>query len=265
MRSTSLFVFFALLLLAIVACKPYFGHNVSPADTLRVNPFNSAEARADITGFVTLCDEFGVPKPKSDSMIVSLEGPNTAFPVRTRPEGRFVIANAFAGKYNVSYNKPNYGNYKYIGITHSASGGLPTLVSPVTIWEMSKTRPSNLTVAISGLNLTFSGVSEPIQLAGTAVEQQRRLRLFFGRDQTVSHFNYVTTLDQTVIPPGGTGAFMAKLLADDLLAFKPGERVYVIAYGITAIENAYEDPDTKRKVYTGINPKPSNVVSFVLP
>jgi hypothetical protein len=265
MRSASLFVFFSLLLVAIVACKPYFGQNVSPADTLQVNPVNSIEARADITGFVTLYDEFGVPKPKSDSMIVSLEGLKTAFPVRTRPEGRFVIANAFAGKYNLSYNKPNYGNYKLIGITHSAGGGLPTLVEPVTIWEMAKTRPSNLTVAVSDFNLTFSGVSEPIQPAGTVVEQQRRLRLFFGRDEKVSHLNYVTTLDQIVIPPGGTGAFTAKLPADDLLAFKPGERVYVIAYGITATENAYEDPDTKRKVYTGINPKPSNVVSFVLP
>jgi hypothetical protein len=265
MRSTSLLVLFSLLLLAVVACKPYFGHNVSPADTLQVNSSTSAEARADITGFVTLCDEFGVPKPKSDSMIVSLEGLKTAFPVRTRPEGRFVIANAFAGKYNVSYNKPNYGNYKQMGITHNASGGLSTLVSPVAIWERAKTSPSNLTVAISGLNLTFSGVSEPIQPAGTRLEQQRRLRLFLGRDQSVSHLNYVMALDQITIPPGGTGAFMAKLLADDLLAFKPGERVYSIAYGITVTENAYEDPDTKRKVYTGINPRPSNVVSFVLP
>ncbi|MDB5240160.1 MAG: hypothetical protein JWP57_785 [Spirosoma sp.] len=265
MRFTSLFVFFTLLLMAMGACQTYFGHEVSPADTLQANPSTSAEARADITGFVTLCDEFGVPKPKSDSMVVSLEGLKTAFPVRTRPEGRFVIANAFAGKYNLSYSKPNYGNYKQTGIMHSASGGLPTLVSSVSIWEMAKTRPSNLTVAISGLTLTFSGVSEPIQPAGTVVEQQRRLRLFLGRDETVSHLNYVTTLDQITIPPGGTGAFTVKLPADELLAFKPGERVYVIAYGITATENAYEDPDTKRKVYTGINPTPSNMVSFVLP
>ncbi|GAB3642242.1 hypothetical protein [Spirosoma arcticum] len=257
------FVFFVAVLFASVGCKPFLDQNVYPADSLRVNPGNGVVLRGDITGFVTLYDEFGTIKPKSDSMIVSLEGLQTAFPVRTRPEGRFIIANAFAGNYNLSYNKPGYGNYKQIGIAHA--GGSPTLVSPVTIWERSTTAPSNLTVAISGLNLTLSGVTVPVQPVGTAEVEQRRVRLFLGRDAQVSHLNYVTTMGQTTVPPGGTGAFAAKLLADDLLAFKPGERVYVIAYGITALENAYDDPDTKRKVYTGINPAPSNVVSFVLP
>lgn len=175
-----------------------------------------------------------------------------------------MIANAFAGRSNLSYNKSGYGNYKQIGITHSGCFS-PTVVAPVTVWERAKTAPSNLMVTISGLNLTLSGVAMPVQPVGTAMEQQRRVRLFFGRGETVSHLNYVTTLGLTTISPGGTGAFAAKLLADDLLAFKPGERVYVIAYGITAIENAYDDPDTKQRVYTGINPVPSNVVSFVLP
>jgi hypothetical protein len=233
-----------------------------PLGTSKPTPLDEL-AKGDITGFVTLCDEFGVAKPKSDSMIVSLEGLLTAFPVRSRAEGRFVIINAYAGKYNLSYNKPNYGNYKLIGIQHT--GGAPTIVPSVSIWERAKTAPSDLKVAVDGLKLTLSGVSTPIQPAGTAEERQRRVRIFFGRDATVSHLKYITTLDQTLIPPGGTGAFATKLLADDLLAFKPGERVYAIAYGITAIENAYEDPDTRQKVYTGINPIPSNVVSFVLP
>ena len=262
MRYSVFPVFFALLL-TTAGCESFPDQAVSPADSLRVGTSPGVELKGDITGFVTLCDEFGTPKPKSDSMIVSLEGLQTAFPVRTRPEGRYVIANAFAGKYNLSYNKPDYGNYKQIGIAHA--GGSPTLVNSVTIWERAKTAPSSLTIAISGLNLLLSGMAVPVQPVGTAENQYRRVRLFFGRDETVNHLNYVTTLGQTIVPPGSTGAFAAKLVADDLLAFKPGERVYVIAYGITAIENAYDDPDTKRKVYTGINPKPSNVVSFVLP
>lgn len=264
MRYLVLFVFFIALLFAWAGCTPFLDQNVSPADSLRGTPPNSVESRGDITGFVTLCDEFGTVKPKSDSMIVSLEGLQTAFPVRTRPEGRFVIANAFAGRYNLSYSKPGYGNYKQIGIMHSG-GFSATVVAPAMIWERAKTAPSSLTVTISGLNLTLSGMAVPVQPVGTGAEQQRRVRLFFGREETVSHLNYVTTLGQTTVPPGGTGAFTAKLSADDLLAFKPGERVYVIAYGITAIENAYDDPDTKRRVCTGINPTPSNVVSFVLP
>ncbi len=265
MRYPSLCLFIASLCLSELACKPFLEPNVSPVDTLAISKVGGIDAmvRGDITGFVTLYDEFGKIKPKSDSMIVSLEGLQTAFPVRTRPEGRYVIANAFAGKYNLSYNKPGYGNYKQIGITHA--GGPPTLVSPVAIWERATTTPSNLTVAISGLNLTLSGMAAPVQPAETAEKEQRRVRLFFGRDAQVSHLNHVTTLGQTIVPPGGTGAFAAKLLADDLLAFKPGERIYVIAYGITAIENAYDDPDSKRKMYTGINPTPSNVISFVLP
>lgn len=264
MRYFSPSIFLGLLLLTMIACAPLPDQAVSPADSLQVTLPNGVTSRGDITGFVTLCDEFGAVKPKSDSMIVSLEGPQTAFPVRTRPEGRYVIVNAFAGKYNLSYNKKGYGNYKQIGIMHSG-GFSPTVVNPVIIWERSQTTPSNLTIAISGLNLSLSGVAVPVQPVETAVEQQRRVRLFFGRDETVSYLNYVTTLGQTTVPPGGTGAFVAKLTADDLLAFKPGERIYAIAYGITAIENAYDDPDTKRNVYTGVNPTPSNVVSFVLP
>ena len=265
MRYSILYLFCALLLLALAACRPFLTETVSPADSLRVSTVGSIDAvlRGDITGFVTLCDEFGTVKPKSDSMIVSLEGLQTAFPARSRSEGRYVIANAFAGKYNLSYNKPGYGNYKQIGITHI--GGSPTLVAPVTIWEKAQTAPSGLTVTVNGLKLTLSGVAVPVQPVGTAVERQRRVRLFFGRDDKVSHVNHVTTLSQTTVSPGGPGAFTTNLLADDLLAFKPGERVYAIAYGITVDENTYEDPDTKRKVYTSINPTPSNVVSFVLP
>lgn len=246
------------LFIGAIACQP------AELDPLVVLKSSGVElSRGDITGFVTLCDEFGVTKSKSDSMIVSLEGLQTAFPVRTRPEGRFVIANAYAGRYNLSYKKTDYGNYKLIGIQHG--GSITTIAPSVTIWEQPKTTPSNLAVAIDGLQLTLSGVTVPVQPAGTAQEQQRRVRIFFGRDEKVSALNYITTLEQTIVPPGGKGAFAAKLLADDLLAFKPGERVYAIAYGITAFENAYEDPDTKKKVYTGINPVPSNVVSFVLP
>ncbi|WP_155296277.1 hypothetical protein [Spirosoma rigui] len=251
----------ASLLAGLLACAPA-EPDVQPPGTSKATGISDV-SRGDITGFVTLCDEFGVTKSKSDSMIVSLEGLQTAFPVRTRPEGRFVIANAYAGRYNLSYNKPDYGNYKLIGIQHS--GSIQTIVPSVTIWERPKTAPSNLAVTVDGLKLVLSGLSTPIQPVGTVPEKQRRIRIFFGRDEKVSQLNYVTTLDQTIIPPGGTGAFAAKLLADDLLAFKPGDRVYAIAYGITAFENAYDDPDTKQKLYTGINPVPSNVVSFVLP
>jgi hypothetical protein len=258
MRLSSLFSC-VLLLAGSIACQPA---ESDPQAILKASGITEV-SRGDITGFVTLCDEFGVTKAKSDSMIVSLEGLQTAFPVRTRPEGRFVIANAYAGRYNLSYNKPDYGNYKLIGVQHG--GSITTMAQSVTIWERPKTAPSDLAVTIDGLKLTLTGVSVPVQPAGTAQEQQRRIRIFFGRDEKVSALNYITTLEQTIVPPGGTGAFAAKLLADDLLAFKPGERVYAIAYGITAFENAYEDPDKKQKIYSGINPVPSNVVSFVLP
>lgn len=263
MRFNLFYPVYIVLFLASTACERA-GIETPPATLPPATTFTEP-LRSDIRGFVTLCDEFGVVKAKSDSMIVSLEGLQTAFPARTRPEGRFTIANVLGGTYNLSYNKPRseYGNFKQIGIFHT--GGLVTTATPVTIWESAKTVPSKLSVTIKGLNLTLSGVTGPVQPAGTADEQKRRLRLFFGRNDKVSHLNYVTTWGQVVVPPGPTGEFAEKLLADDLLAFQPGERVYVVAYGITAFENAYTDPETKRKVYTGINPTPSNVVSFILP
>lgn len=220
--------------------------------------------RGNITGFVTLYDEFGSPKPDNAGMVVSLEGLLTAFPATSRPEGRFTINNAFAGTYNLSYNKKGYGNFKRTGVGH-AGGTSPTIAESVALWETSQTVASELTVQVTSLVLTFSGLASPIQPVGVDAAQQRRVRLFFGRDNNVTALNYVSTLSQTIVPPGGTGAFTAKLSADDLLAFRPGERVYAVAYGIPAVENAYIDPDTKRRVYAAINPTPSNVVNFVLP
>ncbi|MBC3786427.1 hypothetical protein [Spirosoma utsteinense] len=265
MRFNLFYPVYVLMLLVSTACERGGPETPPPPAALQPATTFTDPPRSDIRGFVTLCDEFGVVKAKSDSMIVSLEGLQTAFPARTRPEGRFTIANVFGGNYNLSYNKPRseYGNFKQIGIVHT--GGLITVANSVTIWERAKTVPSNLSVSIKGLNLTLSGVTGPVQPVGTADEQKRRVRLFFGRDEKVSHLSYVTTWGQVVVPPGSTGEFAEKLLADELQAFQPGERVYVIAYGITAFENAYVDPETKRKVYTGINPTPSNVVSFILP
>lgn len=265
MRCSALCVFLGSLLWATVACRDFGSHViVSPSDSLRSNPLENIEVKGDITGFVTLRDEFGSLKPNNSGMIVSLEGEKTAFPATTRPEGRFVIANVFAGKYNLSYNKKGYGNYKRIGINH-VGGNVPTIAEPVDLWETSQTTASALSVAVNGLNLTFSGSTAPVQPVSADSTQQRRVRLFLGHDETVSQFRYVSSLKPLRVPPGGTGAFVLKLSADDLLAFKPGERVYVVAYGTNAVENAYVDPDTKRTVYAGLNPTPSNVVSFVLP
>ncbi|AQG78972.1 hypothetical protein AWR27_06305 [Spirosoma montaniterrae] len=220
--------------------------------------------KGDITGFVKLHDEFGTPKADNAGMIVSLEGLQTAFPARTRPEGRFTITNAPAGLYNLSYRKEEFGNTKLIGIIHTG-GSVPTTAPPINIWETPRTIPANLTVSINKLTISLTGIATPVQPAGTAPEQQRRVRVFFGRDDKVNALNYTMTLPQFTLAPGGTGAFSLNFLADDLLSFKPGERVYAIVYGITATENAYVDPETKRTIYAGINPTPSNVVSFVLP
>lgn len=265
MRDRYFCLFYALVLLATAACQPDAGE-LPPEDQIDPLQIGSIDAipRGNITGFVTIYDEFGKPKPDNAGMIVSLEGLQTAFPSTTRAEGRFTISNAFAGLYNLSYRKEGYGNFKRIGIYHTG-GSSPTVAEPVALWETPQTVVSDLAVGIETFALTFSGVSAPVQSASADTTQQRRIRLFFGRDERVSQLNYVSTLSQYRIPPGGRGAFSITFSADELLAFKPGERVYAVAYGITAIENAYIDPDTKRTVYSGINPKPSNVISFVLP
>ncbi len=251
-------------MLALVACES------SGPNPMTDNPSGSKGAtssadlpKGDITGFVKLYDEFGAPKADNSGMIVSLEGLQTAFPARTRPEGRFIITNAPQGLYNLSYRKEAFGNAKQIGILHA--GGNATTAPPIDIWETPRTLPTNLSVSINKLAISLTGVATPVQPTGTAPEKQRRVRVFFGRSETVNALNYVMTLPQFTLVPGGSGAFTLNFLADDLLSFKPGERVYAIVYGITATENTYVDPDTKRTVYSGINPTPSNVVSFVLP
>lgn len=265
MRLFVLVAWWSMVLVVASSCGPE-DSAIPPVDPLDPTKVGSIDAvqRGTITGFVTLHDEFGVQKPDNAGMIVSLEGLQTAFPSTTRAEGRFTITNAFAGLYNLSYRKEGYGNYKRIGINH-LGGNTPTTAAPVDLWETPRTVPSDLSVSVTGFALTFTGLTTPVQPATADTTQQRRVRLFFGRDERVSQLNYVSTLSQYRVPPGGQGAFSIRLSADDLLAFKPGERVYAVAYGITAVENSYVDPDTKRTVYSGTNPKPSNVVSFVLP
>lgn len=110
--------------------------------------------------------------------------------------------------------------------------------------------------------------SSPVQPAGSATGLQRRARVFFGTDDKVTFQNYISTFNQFLIPASTTdsdGSFALALTPSNISGFKSGDRVYVIGYGLSPIENAYTDPLTNLVIYSGVNPAASNVVSFIMP
>lgn len=227
----------------------------------------TARLKGDIMGFVTLFDEFGTRLTSNASMTVTVEGSSPAVSAVTGADGKYTLPGVESGTYNLSFSRAGFGAFRRPSIQH-LGGPAPTSLGNNNLWETAKTVVSSLSATVSGTAITVSGKSSPVQPAGSGTSLQRRARVFFGTDDKVTFQNYVSTFNQFLIPApatGSDGSFALGLTPANISGFKSGDRVYVIAYGLSPIENAYTDPLTNLVIYSGVNPAASNVVSFIMP
>jgi len=82
---------------------------------------------------------------------------------------------------------------------------------------------------------------------------------------TVRGTTYRSTFNQFLVSAGGDGSFTFNLAAANFDGFRSGDRVHIVAHGISPLENPYVDVFTSLTIYSAINPTPANVVSVALP
>lgn len=224
--------------------------------------------KGDIVGFVTLFDEFGTRLTDFSSMTVTAEGSSPASSTVTNADGKYTLNGVESGTYNLVFRRAGFGEFKRPSVLH-LGGSAPTSLGNNNLWETAKRTVNTLTAVASATAVTISGKTTPVQSATVGTGQQRRIRLFFGRDDKLTFQNYVSTFNQLLVPVSATntdGSFSINLTPANIGGnFKSGDRVFVIGYGLSPLENAYTDPQTNLVIYSGVNPAASNVVSFILP
>ena len=251
----------------ITACKGPQG-DIGPqgtAGTIGATGKDANRLKGDITGFVNLFDETGNSIAK-DGMKVTLVGSSPEISGTTNEDGKYELKGVESGTYDLAFTKTNFGTFRRLSVPH-LGGNAPTFLGSNNLWETAKTVVSKLSVEVKGTSILVSGASTPVMPAGTAASLQRRARVFFGKDDKVSFLNYVSTFNQFLIPAptGSDGTFALSLTNANFSGFKSGDKVFIICYGISPLENAFTDIVTGRTIFSGVNPTASNVVSVTLP
>lgn len=257
---------FALLgLLFLVSCKGKDGE-IGPAGIAGQNGQNGLPGpslKGNIVGFVSLFDEIGTRYASAEGMTVTVEGTAPEIKTTSNADGKYELKDVPTGTYNLSFTRTGFGNFKRPSIVH-IGGNAPTNLGNNNLWETAKTTMTNLAVEIKGTSIILTGKVTPISPAGSGTALQRRVRFFFGKDDKVSYLNYFDTFNQLLVPAGGDGSFSFTLTNANISKFKTGDRVFIIGYGLSPLENAYTDPNTNLVIYSGVNLAASNVVSATL-
>lgn len=259
----SIFALSGLLILA--SCKGKVGE-IGPAGAAGnpgQNGLSGPSLKGSVVGFVSLFNEIGVRYASSDSMAVTVEGSNPEIKAISNADGKYELKDLPTGTYNLIFTRTGFGIFKRSSILH-IGGTAPTNLGNNNLWETAQTTVTNLAVEIKGTSIILSGKATPVMPAGSSTSVQRRIRFFFGKDDKVSYLNYFDTFNQLLVPPGGDGTFSYTLTNSNISKFKTGDKVFIICYGISPLENAYTDPATNFVIYSGVNLAASNVVSAVL-
>jgi len=252
-------------LLFLVSCKGKDGE-IGPVGAAGIpgqNGLPGPSLKGNVVGFVSLFNEIGIRYATSDGMTVTVEGSNPEIKAISNADGKYELKDVPTGTYNLSFTRTGFGNFKRLSILH-IGGTAPTNLGNNNLWETAKTTVTNIAVEIKGTSIILSGKATPVMPAGSSTSLQRRIRFFFGKDDKVSYLNYFDTFNQLLVPPGGDGTFSYTLTNSNISKFKTGDKVFIICYGISPLENAYTDPATNFVIFSGVNLPPSNVVSAVL-
>ena len=223
-------------------------------------PENETVFKGSITGKVRLADEFGVIGTDHQGVILTTTGNVTG---NTNEGGSFLIYGLGDGLHDLELKKYGYGTFKKfaIPVTNFANTELTGID---TLGQLSTTLVTNLSAVLNPLD---SSVAINCNVAPTPdATHKRGIRLFFSRNNTVSHNDYDYTPSYKWLATQSSGNLNG-FSASELYAngFNRGDTVYVVAYGEGVFANSYIDPATFKKVYPNVNnAHPSNVVQLIL-
>ena len=218
-----------------------------------------AATAASISGSVILYNESTTMIDKSN-MIVSVLGSTPLISTLTDSDGKFVLTNVPFGTYTLDYTKSGFGTYKKFGVVHGTNGQATSLPSIPSLGQVSTTSITGLTASTSANQVVLSITTNP---AGSAANR-RYVRYFLSTNPLVSatNYSYYSPVYISQINPFDKTISVTELLS---AGFTSGQQVYVRAYGESAWDNAYDDPDLGRRIFPNLNAITVPATSFTVP
>jgi hypothetical protein len=212
---------------------------------------------ARLSGRVNLYDEGDTPQPK-DSMVVSIYGAKPPVADTTDVNGRFSFPDVDYGLYSIVYEKPGYGRFILNNVSHQ-KGDTEIGIIP-DLGQFSTTMVDSISDSVSGAVITIRVVTTP---AGTT-NKPRYLRFFFGDNSNVSFEDFIAYSSVVTAP---SNPYIYSISMHKLLdwGFKPGDHIWIKAYGDSKYSNHYIDPLKGIHIFPNLNLHSAAAVYFVMP
>ena len=212
---------------------------------------------ARLSGRVNLYDDGANPQAK-DSVVVSIYGSKPLISDTTDAAGRFSFPDVKYGTYSIEFNKTGYGRFILNNVVHQK--GDTEISTLINLGQFSTTKVDLITDSVTGAVIYINVLTSP----GGSVNAPRYLRFFFGDNSNVSFEDYIaySTVVSATSNPYRYSVSMHKLLD---WGFKPGDHVWLKAYGDSKYSNAYIDPLKGLHIFPNLNLHSAAAIDFIMP
>lgn len=212
---------------------------------------------ADLYGKVELYDDAQNPMP-DDSVRVSIYASKPLILDSTDKDGKFFFKQLDYGTYSLMFEKNGYGTYVLNGVVHQKGDTHLGIVPKLGMH--STTAITKLEDSVLGAVINIAIYTQP----AASSNRPRYFRVFFGYSDNVSFEDYVaySGVITTNTQPATYSISMHKLLD---WGFKPGDKVWIKAYGDSYYSNAFIDPIKGVHVFPNLNMNSAQAISFTMP
>jgi hypothetical protein len=217
----------------------------------------------DITGTVSVYNEFGVSSNDVIGVTVTLSAGTATYSTQTIQGGKFIFKKIPYGLYTLAISKNGYGTNKRFRIQHQRSAdsaSFPLQLSSIGITQLSSTSVTSFGAQAKPNGAFTYWVS--IAPAPTFYTTPRFYRIFLGTDSLVAynHFDvFVMALGLSTSSAGGT-----LNSALNPTRYPPGTKIWMKIYGEASPDNMYYDSTMNKWEFPCLNYFTQTATSFVV-
>ena len=224
------------------------------------------EPKGEIVGLVKLFDD-GTKALGNEDMTIRID--ELGISATTDAEGKFTLTDIPFGTYDLIYEKPGYGSYKYIGLCHSCfySKGSTTTIEETNLGQISPTRVTDLSVELVDNDVLLTVTTDP---PGSDDDDQY-IRVYWSSSKAkVDDVSLNDNSRISLILHSNPETFkipLWELLGEDYWwgeQVLEGDEIYIKAYGESYWDNMYFDAKIGKSVHPNLNPSSTDAVSLKL-
>lgn len=205
-------------------------------------------------------------KAIKEGAIIKFIGKRHAYSAVSNNKGLYEINHVDSDTYAMSLEASGYAVMKYFNIKHN---GIEWKTYNAQTIPLPTGRISNITAHFDSIPY-WSDTEHQVQyifLYTTKSGSEEYFRSFIGKDKSVSPANYEFTQAGEFLLRNGYDYPLALITVDSLRnhGFKKGQTVYIKTFLANDPDFGYTDPETKKRYFTALDPKGTEVLSFILP